>query len=53
MLKQKQAQGSSNPKPASNSQPELKPVLLQMFLTFSFCKENNIMLAGSATRSVE
>lgn len=39
MLKQKQAQGSSNPKLPSSSQPELKQVLLQMFLGFSFCKE--------------
>lgn len=46
MLRQKQAQGSFNPKLASTSQPELKHVLLQMFLSFSFCKKIKSGLLG-------
>lgn len=52
MLKQKQAQSRTNPKLASNSQPELKHIFLQMFLSFSY-RVNKITLVVSATGSVE
>lgn len=51
MLKQKQAQYSSNPKPASKAQLELKCSFTNVSQLL-LCKENKITLVGSATRLV-